>query len=307
MGRTRAEGPGAPVDATLCAPVPAAHAENMDERRADGAAGLVMVGVDLASGSAVATDLAAWEAKRRHQPLLLVHGYLREMPYSTFGLDLHQPLAASARHDARSRLTDLEVRTRADHPGLAVRSTLVAGSAASTLVELSRTASLLVVGARGSGGFAGLTIGSVGAQVAMYAHASVLVVRPSETAEPLAAPVLVGLDGSRHGDALLAFGFDEAAARGVPLVALSAGRDADRILVNALDGWPEKYPEVPVRTVADSTDNPARRLMEATRHAGLVVVHSRGRGGFASLRLGSVSHALVAYAYCPVAVLRDEA
>src|SRR5262245_14399879 len=193
----------------------AVQADIMDDRRADGAAGLVMVGVDLSSGSAAATDLAAYQAKRRHVPLLLVHGYLDGMPYSTIGGDLHQPLAVAARHEARSRLTDLEIRTRADHPGLTVRSTLVAGGGASTLVELSRTASLVVVGARGSGGFAGLALGSVGAQVARHAHAPVIVARPTDVAEPAAAPVLVGVDGSGHSQAALGFALDEAAARAV--------------------------------------------------------------------------------------------
>jgi nucleotide-binding universal stress UspA family protein len=277
----------------------------MDDRRADGAAGLVMVGVDLSSGSAAATDLAAYQAKRRHVPLLLVHGYLDGMPYATIGGDLHQPLAVAARHEARSRLTDLEIRTRADHPGLAVRSTLVAGGGASTLVELSRTASLLVVGARGSGGFAGLALGSVGAQVARHAHAPVIVARPTEVAEPLAASVLVGVDGSEHAQAALSFAFDEAAARSVPLDVLCADVDAERILAAALSGWVEKFPDVDMRTVADPSDNPAARLVEASRQASLVVVHSRGRGGFASLTLGSVSQTLITHAYCPVAVIRD--
>jgi nucleotide-binding universal stress UspA family protein len=270
--------------------------------------------VDGSDSARAAVDLAAWEARRRHVPLLLVHGY--------------QDKLAHASYDARAILEETANKAHAEHPGVVVRSTLVAGGGASTLVELSRDASLVVLGSRGSGGFAGLLIGSVGAQVAMHSHAPVLVVPPpgATRADGTSGPVVVGVDGSASSADALAFAFDEAEARAVPLIPLyawshlpagnlgpatpfdheltQAREEASRMLAEATAGWLDTYPQVRVSPTAPYDVSPAWALIEASRRAGLLVVGSRGRGGFASLLLGSVSHALVGHAHCPVAVVR---
>ncbi|HEX6870717.1 MAG TPA: universal stress protein [Micromonosporaceae bacterium] len=292
----------------------------------------VMVGVDGSPGSLAAVRLGAWEAKRRHLPLLLVHGYLEPMPAASYGWAPYQPASHAVRDDARGMLTEIELRTRAEYPGLSVRSTAVAGGGASTLVELSRAANLVLVGSRGQGGFAGLMIGSVGAQVATHAHAPVIVVRDGGDGpgEILAdRPVLIGVDGSPASAAAIDFAFDEAAARGVPLLAVTTWwvapvtgavpipslsdqngveqANADRMLTEALAAWSQKYPDVPVRRLVRNDVSPEWTLIEASRDASLAVVGSRGRGGFARLVLGSTSRALVGHAHCPVAVIRDRA
>ncbi len=308
----------------------------MTERHAQAATAPVIVGVDSSATSTAAVRIGAWEARRRRAPLLLVHGYLDEMPYASYGWAVYPSLYQTARDSARGMLTDVELRTRADHPGLQVRSALVAGGGASALVELSHTASLVVVGSRGSGGFAGLLLGSVSAQVAMHGHAPVIVVRPPAADVPANnvgatvpgdGPIVVGVDGSSENAAAIGFAFDEANARSVPLVGLyswwtlptanlgptdslhydpvAAKDEAERMLSEALAGWSEKYSDVPVRRVAVHDINPAWALIDASRQAALVVVGSRGRGGFASLLLGSVSQTVLSNAHCPVAVVRE--
>jgi nucleotide-binding universal stress UspA family protein len=79
--------------------------------------------------------------------------------------------------------------------------------------------------------------------------------------------------------------------------------DELRTTAEALAGWREEYPDVDVRTIVHH-GKAAKILIEASKGAALVAVGSRGRGGFASLLLGSVSHSVLHHAYCPVAIVR---
>jgi nucleotide-binding universal stress UspA family protein len=148
--------------------------------------------------------------------------------------------------------------------------------------------------------------------------------RPIEAVE--AGRVVVGVDGSELSTQALAFAFDEASLLGIGLTALHAwdvpffdvpghggagvpgavrefkGEEL-RLLSESLSGWREKYPDVDVRQTLVH-EEPVKALVEASSGAALIVVGSRGRGGFRSMLLGSVSHAMVHHARCPVAVVR---
>jgi len=192
------------------------------------------------------------------------------------------------------------------------------------LLAESTRAELVVLGDRGLGGFAGLLIGSVAVALAAHAACPVVVVRGAEpdrtTSRP--EPVVVGVDGSPAGEAAVAFAFEAAALRGVPLVAVHTWRDllvdatmaplvdwdaveADEreVLAERLAGWGEKYPDVEVRRLV-TRDRPAHALVQESGRAQLVVVGSRGRGGIAGMLLGSVSQALLHHSACPVVVTR---
>jgi nucleotide-binding universal stress UspA family protein len=173
----------------------------------------------------------------------------------------------------------------------------------------------VVVGSRGRGGMAGMLLGSVSWQVAAHAHCPVVVVRGHwRSAGGYApGPVVVGTDGSPASDAVLGFGFEEAALRGAPLLAVCALADAPGCLggdlnlqqdaEQAITRHEKEHPEVAVqRQVAQGGARAA--LLAAAHDAQLLVVGSRGRGGIKGMLLGSVSQAVLHHAPCPVAVVR---
>jgi nucleotide-binding universal stress UspA family protein len=181
----------------------------------------VVVGVDGSDSSHAALAYAAWEAQRRGRPLTIVHCY--DLAPS-FGLTIASDGAATdAAQAAAQGLADLAEQTRAVYPELRVNTALVAGRPGATLVQASKEAELLVVGSRGLGGFAGLLLGSVGAQLSAHSGCPVIVMRPPDergelSAGPPPRPVVVGVDGIPQSQAAITFAFEEAANRGVPVV-----------------------------------------------------------------------------------------
>lgn len=135
--------------------------------------------------------------------------------------------------------------------------------------------------------------------------------------------IVVGVDGSPQAAKALAWALEEAGLRGLrlqvmyafPALVSYAGttaheyypqveREAAEVFERALADLPE-HPGVPVeRTLVPG--NPAGQLVEASRDADLLVVGSRGLGGFRGMMLGSVSIHCVHHAHCPVVVVRDD-
>ncbi len=171
--------------------------------------------------------------------------------------------------------------------------------------------------------------GSTAVGVAAHATSPVVVVRTREgaTVPPDDGPVVVGVDGSPLSERAVTYAFEEASLRAAPLVALHAWTDVEdegllgrarallsgapseteqgRLLAADLASRQEKYPDVAVERVV-VRDRPRRQLLERSATARLVVVGSRGRGGFRGLLLGSTSQALVHHARCPVMIVRSE-
>jgi nucleotide-binding universal stress UspA family protein len=289
----------------------------------------VVVGVDGSESAQGAFAHGAWEAHRRGGVLRLV--YVSHVPprYVT-GVDL----SATARAAGAELLAEYAQRAETAYPGLRVESQVLSGSPGAVLVQASRDAALVVVGSRGLGGFAGLLLGSVGTQLAAHSAAPVIVMRPPNDrgtlgAAPASAPVVVGVDGIPESTAALGFAFEEAAARGVGLIATyawwllppselkpeapraydlgEAEEAARRMLAEAVAGWRQQYPDVDVDLRPDRALNPVVGLLELSRTAGLLVVSRHGGNTFSRLLFASISDIAVREAHCPVAVVPSQA
>ena len=281
----------------------------------------VVVGVDGSPSSLAAVDLAARQAALRGCPLTVVHAFIWPYFHVPLGPPPLGPADGGLRRQAEDILSEASLRARITAPQVAVRGELVTGAAAAVLREYSRTACLVVVGDRGLGGFTGLLVGSVAVQLVAHSHCTVMVARGNADA---AMPVLLGVDGSPANDPAVGFAFEQAALRSVPVVALhvwahpavvgpgdmmplvydpgEVQAEEGRVLAEALAGWHDKYPDVVVdRTVRHG--GVRATLIDATREAQMVVVGTRGLGGFGGLLLGSVSQAVLHHAACPVAVV----
>lgn len=185
------------------------------------------------------------------------------------------------------------------------------------LLGASDAADLLVLGARGRGGFASLLLGSVSQRVVESATRPVAVVR--ESGPVRGGQVLVGVDGSASSVDALRWAAGEAKARDAELHVVYAWR----LQIMSASPWVPTIPEdveamsreVLDQAMADPalTDvraqghlhhgSAGRALVERSDGAALVVVGSRGQGRIGSLLLGSVTRQLLHHASCPVVVV----
>lgn len=280
--------------------------------------GSIVAGIDASPDSRRGLDWATAAAVGRGAPLHLVHAV--PPPNSVL-----PPTSAEYRamRDSAERLLADALAWVTPSGAAPVTTEIIEQPAAPALIAASPGASIVVIGARGHGAVSGLLLGSVSQHVSRHAGCPVVVAR--ERANPHEHRIVVGVDGSPGSDRAIDFAIEIAARNQVPLVAVHGWRDRssgttgtgspawaksierirtdERLLADALAGWTAKYPEVEI--VQESIPvHPARLLADASEHAALVVVGSRGRGGFLGLLLGSVSQSVLHHARCPVAVVR---
>ncbi len=280
----------------------------------------VVVGVDGSAPSGAAVRWAAHEAVLRKVRLTLVIA-TSTMPWpaapAPADLRQRQELTSQAILDNAVKIAEDAIK---DGGEAEVSSQLLHSAPAPTLVDMSKDADMVVVGARGLGAVRSVLLGSVSTGLIHHAYSPVAVIHDEASLQSRDA-VLLGSDGSPASEVATAIAFEEASLRGTRLVALHAWRDADmahipsleesaqrsaaeETLAERLAGWRERYPEVAVTRIVEY-DRPATRLLEHSKLAQLVVVGSHGRGGFAGMLLGSVSTKVAQAAHTPVIVARS--
>lgn len=284
----------------------------------------VLVGVDGSVSAQGALAWAAAEASSRYCPLRIVHAFSWPMIGNALDMAFVGDTGLGLQSAAEWILTEAEAHAREVAPNIKVTTDLHVGPPAPTLLSQAQDADLVVVGSRGLGGFRGLLLGSVSATVAAHAPCPVIVVHPQGdgTAFP-ATPtgrIVVGIDGSEISSEAIRFAYQHASRRHIGITAVHAAMTTrqhpslrvpadivdqiDRqLLAEAIERMRVLFPGVDVQTKLVH-GHPAQALIDSSAGAELIVVGSRGRGGFAGMLLGSVSHAVLQHAACSVAVIR---
>jgi nucleotide-binding universal stress UspA family protein len=226
--------------------------------------------------------------------------------------------------DAVAALESIVAATVGADAAAAIEQMVVNDLPAGALLDASDGADLLVVGARGLGPVRRLLLGSVSQACLHHATCPLAIVRDGTLdAGERVRRVVVGIDGSDTAghaldwaleagrlhqasvDAVHAWELPSIVGEprlGVPFDRRSWEAAARRTLDEAVEAVDTRGLPAPLtRTLAYG--NASAALLEAAGHADLVVVGSRGLGGFKGLVLGSVSHHLAHHATCPVVVL----
>ncbi len=281
----------------------------------------VVVGVDGSQQSLLAAEWAAMEAGRRGLGLRIVSAPGIAPPMHSYHGSPETAIGVLRDVSARA-LGIASARAEEVAPGLEIAVDLLPGVPSLAVAGSGSDAAMLVVGARGSGGFAAMLLGSVSRYVADRGTCPVIVVRQASMA--VHQQVAVGIRDPENASGALTFAFEEAAARHAGLVVVHAwswfvpplGGQADpesakqssayteqvsaeaaRRLSATLEAWRQKYPGVQVRQDV-AHGHPARVLADYSSRADLVVI---GRHGGPSI--GSIRHALLNHARGPVAVV----
>jgi nucleotide-binding universal stress UspA family protein len=309
---------------TSAAPQITSAERHADDPNGDQASDIV-VGVDGSDGAAGALRWALDEGARRGWAVTALMAWTYLDQHHPGGVERFDPEYGAS--DALAALDHHVVAALGDRAA-AVGRRVVCDHPSSALVEASVEADLLVVGARGLGGFAGALLGSVSSACVHHATCPVAVIRSEPVAERAGdgrGRVVVGVDDSDTARHAASWAVEEARARHAALdvvhawtmpvttvhplvpatfpVDVGAMEDAARAVIERVMGAVDvRGLEQPVEHI--TVEGPtARSLLDVAKGADVLVVGSRGRGGFAGLLLGSVSTQVTHHATCPVVVV----
>lgn len=273
-------------------------------------AGRIIVGVDGSPSSEEALRWAAGQARLTGQEFHAVITWQVPVAHEGWGV---------GEFDWAGHATETLQKSAANvlgQPGAPeVVQHVIRGHPAKVLTEAVGDADLLVVGSRGHGGFAGLVVGSVSQH--LVAHAPCPVVVHHGHRAPVGR-IVVGVDGSPESQQALRWAAEQARLAGSTLRAVLAWQlpvgygladlpapdwsaHASQTLATAVAAACDKDDAATVEQEVVEGET-AEMLLRRALDADLLVVGSRGRGGFSGLLLGSVSQHAAAHAPCPVVV-----
>ena len=278
----------------------------------------VVVGVDSTGRSLKALMWAAHRAALHGVPLRVVHA----LPRYEGDIPLFPPgRFEEAESVGREMIADAASLVREAYPDLDMVTQLPMGSPTHVLLTESENAHVVVVGAKGED-IGNMLLGSTALQLVGHAACPVIVVNHIGGGYH---QVAVGTDLSPNSTDALAFAFNAASfgnsrlrvisALGLPqgwprhllrpLPADDAEVETSRTQVETqIEPFRAEYPEVDVELDVHRVD-PLQSLVSASHRADMLVVGSRGRGGFHGLAVGSTTHKLLHVVGCPMAVVNS--
>lgn len=282
---------------------------------------VVVVGVDGSEPSVSALKWALEQARKRDAELRLVCVY--ELPSYAAHTVMTGHIAEEGQHlyDAAKKMITSMAKS-VEGQGVKVSWELVDGDPSEVLVEMSKTVALIVVGgtASRSGRIADRLLRTVSTAVPAYACCPTVVVPHEAVNDSLPIKhVVVGVDGSEHAKKALQRAVWETDRWGGKLsIICSVNVDAvswvpqfsldDDFYEEVAANVEEQLAEVDEGRDIDvevhvMQGNPVVLLSEFSKEADLLVLGTRGRGGFKGLLLGSTSQAILEYSACPTMVV----
>ncbi|MGG7569343.1 universal stress protein [Streptomyces sirii] len=290
---------------------------------------IITVGLDGSPESLAAAQWAADEADRRQFVLRLLHAWIL-LAAEAADTPPDRDQNAGARRIVRQAVE--EVRER--HPHLQIIEDLVGSEAEPALLRAADESRMVVLGSRALGMWESFALGDVSLDVVGRAEGPVVLVRGGAGAKPERAGsagdrdgpgprIVVGVSLNGPCDPLLAFAFDAAVSRGLPLqavhgralpvhayapwgvdpdVAAEVAKEADGELRDAIRPWRERFPDVPVELTV-LPESPTRAIVQTAPGAELLAVGRRRHRPLLVPRVGPVAHAAIHHATCPVAVV----
>jgi nucleotide-binding universal stress UspA family protein len=303
----------------------------------------IVVGVEGSDHGQCALVWAAREAERRRRPLHIVTAYSVPI-FAASGLDGGYATVDDSVIREGAEAIVRQALDKVSGYNVDVDASVENGDASGVLLEMSETAELLVFGTRGRGGFVGRLLGSVSSALPAHAKCPTVTVplicadRLGETTEDkrikaeqakmghqrVENVVVVGVDGSEQARVAVLEAASQAERMGATLRVVCAVPQysgslawvpapmdrkalfADiRMQLDAGMTWLKShYPHLSMESELKD-GSPVEVLVEASKHVELVVVGTRGRGGFTGMLLGSTSDGVLHHAKGPVMVVPD--